>query len=76
MSSFHGNNKQQAFFEGWYLKHQNDKQTLALIIAFHIDDEGEKTASIQVVTDTGAVFIPYAADEARAEEWTSLKKVG
>ena len=68
MSNFHGNSKKRAFFEGWYLKHQNDKKSVALIIAFHIDNMGNKTASIQVVTDQGAVFIPYAADDFWADE--------
>ncbi len=48
------------YFCGWYLKCQNGVQTLALIAAYHIT-WGEKSCSIQVITDDrswNAVF-PY-----------------
>lgn len=39
------------YFEGWYWKHQNPQgQALALIPAFHIDGEGRRSASLQVIS--------------------------
>ncbi len=48
------------YFEGWYLKHQNRHgQSLALIPAFHIDDAGHRSASVQVITNGGAWWMEY-----------------
>lgn len=38
------------YFCGWYIKCQNCNQTIALIPAYHISS-GEKTCSIQLITD-------------------------
>jgi len=49
------------YFCGWYLKCQNEMKTVALIAAYHIT-RGEKTCSVQVITDDAswnAVF-PYS----------------
>lgn len=59
---FHGSNKSGTYFEGWYFKCQTqDGQTLALIPAFHISENGEQSASIQVVTDKQAWYLDYPA---------------
>ena len=50
------------YFEGWYLKQQNNAQTVALIPAFHADERGRTSASLQIITDTQAVYLPFAAD--------------
>ena len=49
------------FFKGWYFKAENSHQTVALIPAMHIDEDGKKSASIQIVTQSGAwcVWFPY-----------------
>lgn len=39
------------YFEGWYFKQQGKDGTVALIPALHIDVKGQKSASIQIVTD-------------------------
>ncbi len=52
MGFFRSTNGAGPYFEGWYLKHQSPKgQTLALIPAFHIDDKGGRTASLQVISN-------------------------
>lgn len=57
---FHGANKSGSYFEGWYFKCQTrDVQSLALIPAFHISENGEQSASIQVVTDKQAWYLDY-----------------
>ena len=52
------------YFCGWYLKCQNERQTIAVIPAFHITG-GRKTCSMQVVTDDASwnVAFPYEAFE-------------
>lgn len=49
-------------FWGWYFKCQSDGQTLAVIPALHREG-GEKSCSIQVITDHGSwnVRYPYSA---------------
>jgi hypothetical protein len=50
-----------SYFKGWYFKAQNDTQTVAIIPAMHIDEKGEKSASIQIITDNGVwnIRLPY-----------------
>lgn len=54
MSSFYGAQKRHSYFEGWYLKHQNSESTVALIPAFHVDEAGRRSASLQVITGEGS----------------------
>ncbi len=59
---FHGANKSGPYFEGWYFKCQTqDGQSLALIPAFHISENGHQSASIQVVADKQAWYLDYPA---------------
>lgn len=48
------------YFCGWYLKFQNEKQTVALIPAYHVAN-GEKICSIQVINGDASwnVVFPY-----------------
>lgn len=60
MNYFHSTNQSGPYFEGWYLKHQNRQgQTLALIPAFHIDHAGRRSASLQVISNSGAWWLEY-----------------
>lgn len=48
------------YFEGWYWKHQNPRgQALALIPAFHIDGDGCRTASLQIVSKDQSWWLEY-----------------
>ena len=61
---FHGTNRTGPYFEGWYFKHQNpQRQTLALIPAFHIDSEGRRTASLQIISKDQAWWLEYPASQ-------------
>ncbi len=40
----------RAYFEGWYLKHQSETDSLALIPSCHYDKEGATVGSLQVIT--------------------------
>lgn len=60
MKFFHGINQPGPWFEGWYLKHQSvDGRVLALIPAFHIDPEGRRSASLQVIAGEGSWWLEY-----------------
>ena len=60
MGFFRGTNRTGPYFEGWYFKHQNPQgQTLALIPAFHIDRDGRRTASLQVISKDQAWWLEY-----------------
>ncbi len=59
MNNFHGLNKKKSYFEGWYLKHQNKNNTISFIPAFHINEHGIKSASIQIITDNLSYNINY-----------------
>ena len=52
MKYFHGAKKSRAYFEGWYLKHVKGNQAISFIPAFHADEAGNQTASLQVIYDT------------------------
>lgn len=41
----------QDYFKGWYFKCNNKNKTIAFILAFHQSNH-EKTASLQIITDT------------------------
>lgn len=57
---FRGTNGTGPYFEGWYFKHQTLRgQSLALIPAFHIDSEGRRTASLQVISNDAAWWLKY-----------------
>ena len=49
-------------FEGMYFKLQAGERMLAFIPAVHTDDNGKRSASLQVVTRGGAHFVELPAD--------------
>lgn len=63
MIKFHGTYKKKSYFEGWYFKNQNDTDTISFIPAFHIDENGKKSASIQVITNTASYQITYSIND-------------
>lgn len=66
---FHGENKPSPYFEGWYFKCQaRDGQALALIPAVHIREDGQRSASIQVITEDHAWWLEYPASSFAASE--------
>ena len=67
MRGFYGAHRRRAYFEGWYCKQQNEGETLALIPAFHIDGQGVRTASLQVVTDERSFCAQFPIEQFRAQ---------
>lgn len=68
---FHGKGKKKGFFEGWYLKHQNDQQLLALIPSFHLDQQGQPSAMLQIITDSqsGQITYPISKFSVARNKW-------
>ena len=54
MKYFHGKNKKQSYFEGWYFKQTNSEELLAFIPSIHIDQSGNKKALIQIISTDGS----------------------
>ena len=55
------------YFEGWYLKHRTRQgDALALIPACHVDGEGRRSASLQVIADGQSWWLEYPDTEFRA----------
>lgn len=60
---FNGRGKTGPFFEGWYFKCQTKAgKAIALIPAFHITSGNQKSASLQVIADSGAWWLEYPAE--------------
>lgn len=66
---YHGAGRRGPYFEGWYFKCQTARgEVLALIPAFHISREGQRSASLQVITEGGSWWLEYPDAEFRAAE--------
>ena len=77
MGFFHGTNRTGPYFEGWYFKHQNPQgQTLALIPAFHIDREGRRTASLQVISKDQAWWLEYSETQLKVSQRLFQVQIG
>ena len=64
MRFFHGEKRSGPYFEGWYLKHQSRTgRTLAMIPAFHIDSVSRRSASLQVISESGSWWLEYPETE-------------
>ena len=76
MTGFHGKGKRTAYFEGWYLKHQSQGETVAFIPAFHIDPKGQASASLQIITEDGPFHLDFPAHAFSAKRERFLVRVG
>lgn len=47
------------YFEGWYLKHQSETDSLALIPSCHYNAAGKATGSLQVITPEWSQQVPF-----------------
>jgi hypothetical protein len=49
------------YFKGWYFKAQNSERIVAFIPAMHIDENGGKSASVQIISDSGvwSAWFPF-----------------
>jgi len=46
-----------AFFEGWYFKHQKGEDTISFIPGINIDSKGNRSAFIQVITNRNSYYM-------------------
>jgi len=77
MKHFCGGTRPAPYFEGWYLKHQSrNGQALALIPAFHIDSSGCRSASLQVITNSGSWWLEYPQAQFQASPNRFQVRVG
>lgn len=58
------------YFCGWYFKMQSPSHTLALIPAYHSDEDGNRSASLQVISDSGSWNVPYPREALKKERGT------
>lgn len=69
MKFFHGEKRSGPYFEGWYLKHQSkDGRLIAMIPALHIDSAGHRSASLQIISDSGAWWLEYPETQFQAAQ--------
>lgn len=74
---FNGENKTGPYFEGWYFKCQaRDGCSLALIPAMHICEDGQRSASIQVITEDHAWWLEYPASSFAASRNSLRIQIG
>ncbi|MGI5897147.1 MAG: tocopherol cyclase family protein [Oscillospiraceae bacterium] len=64
------------YFEGWYLKHQNGRDTLALIPAVHTDRQGRRSASLQVITNEGSYTAQFPIWQCSVQEHPTVFRLG
>ena len=73
----HGRGKRGPYFEGWYLKLQTGEgAALALIPACHMDREGRRSASLQVLSDDRSWWLAYPGTAFRASRGEVRGRLG
>lgn len=65
---FHGHDKQTAFFEGWYHKHQIGEEAYAFIPGLSIQEDGTKEVFIQVINHEGAHYFSFPETDFQVSE--------
>lgn len=60
---FQGNNKKRKYFEGWYFKNTNEEYTISFIPGINIDEKGNKSAFIQVISKEWSENIQYKYED-------------
>lgn len=76
MKYFHGNTEKNGYFEGWYFKHRSKDLMLGIIAAYHIDLQGRKKASVQVITKDQSFIVWYPGSEFYASEDRLFVQIG
>ena len=76
MSHFHGTGKRSAYFEGWYFKQTGEDGTAAFIPAFHIDEAGNRWASMQIITQEASFGLEFSNQDFHAAQSRFLVEIG
>ena len=56
------------YFKGWYFKQHTSDGTVAVIPAIHMDDKGQCSASVQIVTDSGSYWETFPHERFYADK--------
>lgn len=51
--------KNEAYFQGWYFKHQSGQHAVAFIPGVNVNAQGQKSAFVQVITDRFSCKVPF-----------------
>ncbi|MCI7302089.1 MAG: tocopherol cyclase family protein [Clostridiales Family XIII bacterium] len=76
MSHFHGTGKRSAYFEGWYFKQTGEDGTAAFIPSFHIDEAGNRWASMQIITQEASFGLEFSNQDFHAAQSRFLVEIG
>ncbi|MGL5972916.1 MAG: tocopherol cyclase family protein [Oscillospiraceae bacterium] len=76
MNKFNGFNKDKIFYDGLYIKNEHNNLPIAFIPAFHIDDLGVKSASIQVITDSFSYNFKFFIEDFSVNKKDFYMKIG
>ncbi|MEG2668599.1 MAG: hypothetical protein RR990_07865 [Lachnospiraceae bacterium] len=68
--------RQKSYFEGWYLKQQNEHEAVAIIPAFHTDEDGKRTATVQVITKKESYVSYYQEEECSINDMPWEVRIG
>ncbi len=75
MKNYYGQNKEKKYFEGWYLKHQNSKDTIAFIIGVQKDLNGQKSSFVQAIINNEVYHYIFSYDDFFADDNTFYIKL-
>ena len=69
-------NKRKARFEGWYFKQQNAHHTVAFIPGYHVDEDGNASAFVQVITESTSHQFQFSEKEFSIDRTHLVIKIG
>ncbi len=64
------------YFKGWYFKNQKDHEIISLIPAYHMDEAGNRSASLQIITPKEAYQIFYPMEEFTQSKSRLVLRIG
>lgn len=76
MKNIHVLNKRHSYFEGWYLKHQTDSDTIVFIPAYHVDGLGKSGVSVQIITNKFSKYIHFSLSDFKIKKNRFWIKIG
>lgn len=70
------NKKNKSYFMGWYYKIENKQETIGIIPAFHINNRGVGTCSIQIITKNNSFYVEYPLEKMKYSKYFHKIKIG
>lgn len=75
-SPYQGLGKKCSYFEGWYFKHVCGSRLLALIPGIQMDQDGRRSAFIQIISNEGVWQVSYPFSAFRASSRRMAVQIG